>query len=251
MKVFFIGAGPGDPELMTIKGKRILDRADIVIYAGSLVNPALLADLHPQAAVYDSSSMTLEDITGIFSAAKMRNGVIARLHTGDPSLYGAIQEQIDYCQRQGIPVEVIPGVSSFQAAAAALKTELTLPAVSQTVVLSRISGRTKTPESEDLRILAQSKATMVLFLSVEHIESVVSRLLETYEPDTPVAVLYRVSWPDQRICRGTLSDIARKTKDAGISRHALIIVGRVLDSPYEASRLYSSSFSHGFRKAAP
>ena len=279
MKVFFVGAGPGDPELITVKGKKFIDRADIIVYAGSLVNPALLpgeGDTGSGPEIYDSSSMDLEEVTAIYSANRGRKGTIVRLHTGDPAIYGAIQEQIDFCRSREIPFEVVPGVSSFSAAAAVLEQELTLPGVSQSVILSRISGRTKTPPPEDIGSLASHRASMVLFLSAGKLAETVEKLKQGYSPETPAAVVYRASWPDQKIVRGTLSTIEEKTREAGITRQALIVVGSVLgavqnfaahkgapreDTPhldaqhsgathhYEKSKLYDPGFTHGYRKA--
>ena len=254
MKVFFVGAGPGDPELITAKGKKLIDRADIIIYAGSLVNPALLpgeGDTGSGPEIYDSSSMDLEEVTGVYEANKDSDGTIVRLHTGDPAIYGAIQEQIDFCRSREIPFEVVPGVSSFSAAAAVLEQELTLPGVSQSVILSRISGRTKTPPPEDIGSLASHRASMVLFLSAGKLAETVEKLKQGYPPETPAAVVYRASWPDQKIVRGTLSTIEEKTREAGITRQALIVVGSVLGAThhYEKSKLYDPGFTHGYRKA--
>ncbi|MDA3809414.1 MAG: cobalt-precorrin-4/precorrin-4 C(11)-methyltransferase, partial [Spirochaetaceae bacterium] len=187
MDVYFIGAGPGDPELITVKGQNVLKRADIVIYAGSLVSPLVLDVCRKDAKIYDSASMNLQEVSRVYKDQKDFPGIIVRLHTGDPSIYGAIQEQMDLLKKWDIPFKVIPGVSSFQASSAALEQQLTLPGVSQTVILSRISGRTKTPESEDLALLAQSRSTMVLFLSVDQALSVQEKLLPSYGGETPVA----------------------------------------------------------------
>lgn len=255
MKVYFIGAGPGDPELLTLKGLRLLTEADIVIYAGSLVNPEILASAKPGAEILDSAGMSLNEVSAVYLRAKPEPGIIARLHTGDPSLYGAIQEQMDFCRRENIPFEVVPGVSSFSAAAAALEQELTLPGVTQTVVITRAAGRTPVPEKEDLALLARPRPTMVLFLSIDKIGEAAGKLAASYPAGTPAAVVYRASWPDQRIIRGTLEDIAGKVREAGIGRQALVFVGEALgawNDPgiYEASRLYDPSFSHGFRKGS-
>lgn len=252
MKVFFIGAGPGDPELLTLKGRRILSGADLVVYAGSLVNPEILGMAPPGAEIHDSARMTLDEVAALYLREKGNPGTIARLHTGDPSLYGAIQEQMDICRREGIDFEVVPGVSSFSAAAAALQQELTLPGVSQTLIITRMAGRTPVPEREDLSLLARSRSTMILFLSVDKIGEAARKLLTSYTGDTPAAVVYRASWPDQEILRGTLADIPGRVRDAGIGRQALIFVGdalRAMDDPsvYEASRLYDPDFSHGYR----
>jgi len=255
MKVYFIGAGPGDPELITIKGKLLIENADLIIYAGSLVNPKLFQFARPGIPVYDSAKMDLEKVTAMYDRNKNTDGIIARLHTGDPSIYGAIQEQIDFCRTKEIPFEVVPGVSSFFAAAAELRQEFTLPGVSQTLILTRIAGRTPVPESEDLAELAKHRASMVVFLSALKIEEVKEKLLQEYPPDTPVSVVYRASWPDQVIINGTLDTICRKTKEAGITQQALVVIGDVLRAQtesgvYDKSKLYDPSFSHGHRTAA-
>src|SRR3990167_4083994 len=250
LKVYFIGAGPGDPELLTLKALKIIRKADIVIYAGSLVNKDILKFTKKAAVSYDSSKMTLDEVLGIIEKEKSTKKIIARLHTGDPSLYGAIQEQMDWCEKEGIAYEVVPGVSSYQAAAASLRQEFTLPGVSQTVILTRLSGRTKVPQKEDLGKLAKIRGTLIIFLSVKDIGRVVTKLKRGYAQDTPVAVIERVSWPDERGIQGTLVDIAQKVKAAGIKRQALIIVGEGLRKKgYQPSRLYDKNFSHGFRKA--
>lgn len=228
MKIYFIGAGPGDPQLLTIKASRIIKKADIIIYAGSLVNKDTLKYSRKDAQIYDSSAMTLDEILKIMKKSSLDNRIVARIHTGDPSLYGAIQEQMSYCEKEGIAYEVIPGVSSFCAAAASLKQELTLPGISQTVIITRLSGKTKVPKKEDLKILAQIRATMIIFLSVDKLKRVVDKLLYAYNEDTPAVVVSRVSWPDEKLIKGTLKDIAEKTGQAGIKKQALIFVGDVL-----------------------
>ena len=248
MKVYFIGAGPGDPELLTLKAKRILESADIVIYAGSLVNKEILKFARLEASLYDSSAMELEEIFELFREAKQRDRVVARIHSGDLSIYSALQEQVDGCKKEGIETEVIPGISSFQAAAASLKQELTLPGVSQTLILSRLSGRTAVPDQEDLEKLAAVRATLVLFLSVHEIGKVAQKLQRAYPADTPVVVLEKASWPEERTIAGTLGNIARKIEKTGIKRQALIIVGDVLRKNYERSKLYGADFEHGFRE---
>lgn len=248
MKVYFIGAGPGDPELLSIKAGRILKQADIIIYAGSLVNKDILKFTKKGAVFYDSASMSLEQVLGIFLKAKTKDKIVARVHSGDPSIYGAIQEQIDWCKEKEINCEVIPGISSFQAASASLMQEFTLPCVSQSIILTRVSGRTKVPAKEDLGELAKTGATMVIFLSIQEIEKVVKKLKKGYSSDTPAAVIEKVSYPDERKIFGTLKDIAAKVKAAGIKRQALIIVGDVLRRKYKKSRLYDKDFEHGFRK---
>lgn len=247
-KVYFIGAGPGDPELLTIKARRIIKKADIIIYAGSLVNKDILRHSRKDTKIYDSSAMTLNEILGVIGEAAPSNKIIARVHSGDSSIYGAIQEQMDWCQVQGIDYEVIPGISSFQAAAASLKQEFTLPGVSQTVILTRIRGRTKVPAKEDLQKLAKAQATMVIFLSIQEIERVITELKRGYRLNTPVVVIEKVSYPEERKIIGTLEDIAKKVKEAGIKSQALIIVGDVLKKDYQKSKLYDRNFEHKFRK---
>ena len=208
--VYFIGAGPGDPDLLTIKGKKVIDRADVIIYAGSLVNKEILKDAKADAAIYNSAAMTLEEVLAVMQKAEADGLVTARVHTGDPSVFGAHREQMDALKQLGIPYEVIPGVSSFVAAAAALKKEYTLPGVSQTVILTRMEGRTAMPPKESIRDLARHNATMVIFLSVGMIDRLATELMQEYRPDTPAAVVYKASWENQKIVQGTLSDIAGK-----------------------------------------
>lgn len=247
--VYFIGAGPGDPELLTIKGKKIIDQADVIIYAGSLVNKEILKDAKPEANIYNSAHMTLEEVLEVMQQAEANNQMTARVHTGDPAVFGAHREQMDALERMGISYEVIPGVSSFFAAAAALKKEYTLPNVSQTVILTRMEGRTPMPSKEKLADLAKHNATMVIFLSIGMIESLVQELKKEYRPDTPVAVVYKASWEDQMIVRGTLTNIAQKVLQAGIKKTALIVVGDFLGDEYELSKLYDKTFSHEYRRA--
>lgn len=251
MRVCFVGAGPGDPELITVKGRGLLERADIVVWAGSLVNPALLERCRPDALVYDSAGMTFEEVAAVYEEHREREGLIVRLHTGDPSMYGAIQEQIDFCAARGIPTEVVPGVSSVFAAAAALKRELTLPGVSQTLILTRAAGRTPVPDGEGLAALGAHGATMAVFLSATLVGDLVRDLTPSYGADCPVRIVHRASWPDQRIIEGTLADIAGKT--AGLGGQAMILVGPVLaaeGSGYARSKLYDPAFSHGRRNGA-
>lgn len=249
-KIVFVGAGPGDAELITVKGSRKLQEADVVIYAGSLVNPALLAYAKPEAVVHNSAEMTLEEVLQVMEKSWQEGKRVVRLHTGDPSIYGAIQEQMDALNALGIDYEVIPGVSSFVASAAALRQELTLPDVTQTVIITRLEGRTPVPERESLASLAAHGSTMCIFLSVHMLEGVVAELQQGgFEPETPVAIVEKATWPEQRIVRGTLTDIADKVLAAGISRTAMIIVSRCLAGEYSLSKLYSSDFSHMFRDA--
>lgn len=250
MQVSFVGAGPGDPELITVKGQRLLGEADVIIYAGSLVNPALLSLAKQGAVIYNSASMTLDQVIEVMEKAVVRGEKIVRLHTGDPSIYGAIQEQMDSLDTKNITYEVIPGVSSFLATAAALKREYTLPDVSQTVIITRLEGRTPVPEKEKLALLASHNATMCIFLSVHMIDNVMKELVEGgYPQDTPVAIVQKASWPDQKIVRGTVSTIGQIITDAQIDRTAMIVVGRCLDSQYSLSRLYAPEFGHMYRDA--
>lgn len=248
MKVYFMGAGPGDPDLITIKAKKIIEKADIIIYAGSLVSKDIIKLALKRAKLYDSSVMDLDEVLKVIKNEKSTDKIVARVHSGDPSIYGAIQEQMDWCRKQKIDFCVIPGVSSFQASAASLGQELTLPGVSQTIILTRISGRTKVPEKEDLSKLAKIRATMVIFLSIDRIEDVVKKVAGSYGPDTPVAVVEKVSLKQERKITGTLKNIARKVKKAGITKQALIIIGDVLGRDYQKSKLYDKDFEHGFRK---
>ena len=246
--VSFIGAGPGDPELLTIKGKKLIDSADVIIYAGSLVNPEVLRDAKPDAVIYNSASMTLEEVLAVMKDGEEKGLKVVRVHTGDPAVFGAHREQMDALERMGIEYEVIPGVSSFLATAAVLKKEYTLPGVSQTVILTRMEGRTPMPEGEKLRDLAKHHATMVIFLSVGMMDELSATLREEYRPDTPVAVVYKATWEDQKIVRGTLLDIADKVREAGIRKTALTVVGDFLGDEYELSKLYDKTFTHEFRK---
>ncbi|MEG0875324.1 MAG: precorrin-4 C(11)-methyltransferase [Clostridiales bacterium] len=247
--VKIVGAGAGDPELITVKGMNALKEADIVIYAGSLVNPALLDYCKKDCTIYDSAGMNLDEVIEVIKAEYPKGKNIVRLHTGDPSIYGAIREQMDILDTENIEYTVIPGVSSFCAAAAALKKEYVLPEVSQTVILTRMEGRTPVPEREDIRNLAKVNATMIIFLSVHMIEDVVERLLEGYDKETPCAVVYKASWPEEKKVIGTLENIAEKVHAADIGRTALITVGRFLGDEYALSKLYDKGFSHGYREA--
>ena len=251
-QVYFVGAGPGDPDLITVKGRRLLSEADVVIYAGSLVNPALLAATREACEIHNSASMTLQEVIEVMQKAVAAEKMVVRLHTGDPSIYGAIQEQIDCLNQLGIRWEVIPGVSSFLASAAALGQEYTLPGISQTVIITRMEGRTPVPDREKIRSLAEHQATMCIFLSVHMFADLVRDLMEGgYPADTPVAVVEKASWPDQRIFRGTLTTIADQLAAAGVNRTAMVIIGKVLDGEYERSRLYAPEFTHMFREAKP
>ncbi|MGF7057498.1 precorrin-4 C(11)-methyltransferase [Brassicibacter mesophilus] len=248
-KVFFIGAGPGDPDLITVKGKKIVEQSDVIIYAGSLVNPMIIDCRKKEAEVYNSASMTLDEVIDVIRTSVNAGKSVARVHTGDPSIYGAIREQIDLLEEMDIECEVIPGVSSFVASAAALKKEFTLPAVSQTVICTRLEGRTPVPIEESLDSLASHKASMAIFLSVQMIDEVVEKLRKHYDKETPVAVVQKATWSDQKIVLGTLMDISEKVKKAGINKTAQILVGNFLGNKYELSKLYDKSFSHEYRSA--
>lgn len=248
--VYIVGAGPGDPELITRKAYRLVSEADVVIYAGSLVNPIILDSCKKDVKIYNSAMMNLDEVIEVMRQAKDENKMLVRLHTGDPSIYGAIQEQMDRLDDLGITYEVVPGVSSFLATAAALKQEYTLPNVSQTVIITRLEGRTPMPPKEQLSLLATHQATMCIFLSVQMIDEVVAELIAGgYTDKTPVAIVVKASWQDQRILKGTLGNIAEIVHNAGILRQAMIVVGNVLDSEYELSKLYDREYSHMYRSA--
>jgi precorrin-4 C11-methyltransferase len=257
-KVYFIGAGPGDPELLTLKGRRLIGEADVVIYADSLVHPGICAFARPDAEVLGSSGLTLEEVWDRVRTACEAGQVVARVHSGDPSLYGALHEQLVRLDAASIPYEIVPGVSSAFAAAAALGTELTVPEVAQTVIFTRRPSRTTRPANEELQALARHGVTLVIFLSVASMRAVVADLLAGgYAPDTPVAVVYRVTWEDERVLRGTLVDIATQVRAAKIAKQALILVGPAVDpllherAADRRSHLYSGDFSHLFRQARP
>ena len=246
--VSFIGAGPGDPELLTIKGKKIIDSADVIIYAGSLVNPQVLADAKEGAVIYNSALMNLDEVIDVMKDAEDKGLKVARVHTGDPAIYGAHREQMDRLDELGIDYEVIPGVSSFLATAAVLKKEYTLPGVSQTVILTRMEGRTPMPPKEKLVDLAKHNATMIIFLSVGMLDEMSAILRQEYRPETPVAVVYKATWEDQKIVRGDLTNIAERVKEAGITKTALTVVGDFLGNDYDLSKLYDKTFTTEFRK---
>ncbi len=250
VRIFFVGAGPGDAELLTVKGMRLLETADIVVYAGSLVKESLLSYCRGDVAVYNSASMNLGEITAVMIEGAKAGKLVVRLHTGDTAFYSAMREQAAILEDAGLPYTVVPGVSSASGAAASLGKELTVPGLTQTVIFTRMKGRTPVPEKEALRLLASHGATMCIFLSVAMIDDVVSELLEGgYTGETPVAVVYRASWPDELRISGTLTDIAQKVKEAGISKHAMVIVGHATGGLHdgEQSLLYDAAFSHGCR----
>ncbi|MDU2290001.1 precorrin-4 C(11)-methyltransferase [Clostridium disporicum] len=245
--VYFIGAGPGDVDLITVKGRDILAKADVVIYAGSLVAKEHMDYCKEGALIYNSAKMTLEEVIEVMNDNKDK--VIVRLHTGDPAIYGAIKEQMDELEKLNIKYEVVPGVSSFTAAAAAIKRELTLPRVTQTIILTRIEGRTPVPESEDLEKLAQVGATMCIFLSISMIDKVVEKLRRGYRRNVPIAIVERATWDNERSIIGTLDDIVDKVKEANITKCAQILVGDFIDCDYDKSLLYDKTFTHMFREA--
>lgn len=247
--LYFIGAGPGASDLITVRGKNILEKADVVIYAGSLVSKEHLDCCKEGVKIYNSASMTLDEVVEVIKDNDGEDKIIVRLHTGDPSIYGAIKEQMDELDKFNIKYEVVPGVSSFTAAAAAIKKEFTLPSVTQTVILTRVEGRTPVPETEDLERLASIGASMALFLSISMIDKVVDKLKRGYgREDVPIAVISRATWEDQEIITGTLENISQKVKEAGINKCAQILVGDFIDCDYEKSLLYDKHFTHMFRK---
>ena len=249
--IHFVGAGPGAPDLVTRRGAALLQAADCIIYAGSLVNPALLGLAREDCAVYNSAEMTLEQVLAVMRQMEATGRTTVRLHTGDPCLYGAIREQMDVLDAEGIRYDDTPGVSSFCGAAAALNAEYTLPTVSQTVIITRMEGRTPVPEKEKLASLASHGATMVIFLSIGLIDKVQEALLQgAYTSATPAAVVYKASWPEQKIVRCTVGSLAESTRRNGITKTALIVVGDFLGTRYERSKLYDPAFTTAFRKGA-
>lgn len=244
--VYFIGAGPGDVDLITVKGREILSKADIVIYAGSLVAKEHMDFCKEGVEIHNSASMTLDEVIEVIKNNKDK--LIVRLHTGDPSIYGAIKEQMDELDKYGIEYKVVPGVSSFVAAASSIKKEFTLPSVTQTVILTRVEGRTKVPETEDLEKLASVGASMAIFLSISMIDKVTEKLRRGYGRNVPIAVVARATWEDEKIIIGTLDDIGEKVKAEGINKCAQILVGDFIDCEYEKSLLYDKTFTHMFRE---
>ncbi len=249
-KVYFVGSGPGDPELITIKAKKLIQKADVVVYSGSLIPPKIIK-FCKKGKLYDASKLVREEIFEILKKNAKKDKTVVRLHDGDPTIYGAIREQIDNLLKVGIKSEVIPGVTSFLASAAALGSQLTLPGVTQTIIVTRAEKRTKVPKHEKISELAKHKATMVFYLSVHLISDIVKQAIKGgYSSSTPVAVIYRASWNDQKIITGTLKNITKKVWNEKITRTAIVIVGDVIKpKSYEYSRLYDKSFSHGYRKA--
>ena len=248
--VNFVGAGCGAADLITVRGKTLIEQADVIIYAGSLVNPQLLEYAKKDCQIHNSAYMTLEQVIDVIKSAEHEGKMAVRLHTGDPSLYGAIREQMDRLDELGIKYDICPGVSSFCGAAAALRAEYTLPDVSQTVIITRMAGRTPVPEKESIAALAAHNATMVIFLSTGLLKELSTELIRGgYKPDTPAAIVYKASWADQKVCRCTVEDLAQTAADNGITKTALICVGYFLGNDYSLSKLYDKSFETEFRKA--
>lgn len=249
-KVYFVGCGPGDPELITIKAKKLIQKADVLVYSGSLI-PTSVVKLCKKGKKHDASKLVREEIFDLLKNNAKRGKFVVRLHDGDPTIYGAIKEQIDNLNKEGIESVVIPGVTSFLASAAALDTQLTLPGVTQTIIVTRAEHRTKVPKQERISELAKHRATMVFYLSVHLLDRIVKQVIQGgYKQSTPIAVVYRASWNDQKIITGTLKDITKKVRKEKITRTAIVIVGEAIKpKSYEYSRLYDKTFSHGFRKS--
>lgn len=248
--VSFVGAGPGAEDLITVRGMRLLEKADVIIYTGSLVSDQLLNWAKEECKIYNSAKMSLDEVIEVVKESSNKGKNIVRLHTGDPSLYGAIREQMDRLDELGIDYEVVPGVSSFCGAAAALKAEYTLPNVSQSVIITRMEGRTKVPELEKIAEFAKHRATMVIFLSASMTDLVSQELIKGgYEEDTPAAIVYKATWPEEKVIRCTVGTLNQCAKENNIAKHALITVGYFLGKDYELSKLYDSGFSTGFRNA--
>lgn len=249
--IYFVGAGSGAPDLITVRGARLLSEADVIVYAGSLVNPALLDYKKDGCEVYNSAKMTLEEVIAVMAPAVKAGKTVVRLHTGDPCVYGAHREQMDELDRLGLEYEVCPGVSSFCGAAAALKAEYTLPNVSQSVILTRMEGCTPVPEKEQIEAFAAHGATMVIFLSAGQLERLSERLIAGgYAPETPAAIVYKATWPDEKVVRTTVADLAEAGAREGITKTALITVGGFLGTEYERSKLYDPTFTTEFREAS-
>lgn len=248
--VHFVGAGSGAVDLITVRGARLLKDADVVIYAGSLVNPEVLSYTSDGCEIYNSAEMTLEQVMEVIESAEAAGKTTVRLHTGDSSIYGAVREQFDELEKLGIQYDVCPGVSAFCGAAAALKAEYTLPDVSQTVIITRTAGKTPVPDRESIQSLARHQSTMVLFLSTKLTEKLQRELLEGgYPGDTPVAVIYKATWPDERIFRCTVDTLHETVTENGLTKTSLIIVGNCMGKNYERSRLYDPTFSTEYREA--
>ncbi len=247
--VYFVGAGPGAVDLITVRGKTLLEKADVVVYAGSLVNPALLNCCKQSCKTYNSAGMTLEEVLEVLISASKQNRLVVRLHTGDPSLYGAIREQMDALDKVDVSYEVVPGVSSFSAAAAALHAEYTLPGVSQSLIITRAAGRTPVPEREEIALMAAHQTSMAIFLSSGLLDTLSQRLQDGgYAPDSPAAIVYKASWPEQKVFRTTVQDLPQVAADNNISGTALILIGGFLQDTYDRSQLYNPAFGHQFRE---
>jgi len=248
--VFFVGCGPGDPELITVKAKKLIQKADVVVYSGSLI-PELILKLCKKGKLHDAAKLVREEIFDLLYENAKKDKLVVRLHDGDPSIYGAIKEQIDNLEKKGIKSIIVPGVTAFLASAAALGMQLTLPGVTQTIIVTRAESRTKVPKREKISELAKHKATLIFYLSIQLISKLVTEAIAGgYKKSTPVAVVYRASWPDQKIIKGTLDDITKKIKEEKITRTAIVIISDVIDpKTYEYSKLYDKKFSHGYRKA--
>jgi precorrin-4/cobalt-precorrin-4 C11-methyltransferase len=249
-KVYFVGCGPGDPELLTVKAKKLIEKAEIIVYSGSLIPPEIIK-LCKKAKLYDAAKLVREEIFKILRDNALKGKLVVRLHDGDPTIYGAIREQTDNLKKEKIGFEIVPGITSFLASAAALGTELTLPGITQTIIISRAESRTKVPTREKISELAKHRATMIFYLSVHLISDIVKEALKGgYPASTPVAAVYRASWKDEKVIKGTLGNITKKIRDEKITRTAIIIIGDIVNPKhYEYSKLYDKTFSHGFRKA--
>jgi len=248
--IHFVGAGSGAADLITIRGKSYLEQADVIIYAGSLVNPALLDYAKAGCEIFNSATMTLEEVIAVMERAEKEHKMTVRLHTGDPCLYGAIREQMDRLTELGVAYDVCPGVSSFCGAAAALQAEYTLPNVSQSVIITRMAGRTPVPERESIRSFAAHGATMVIFLSTGLLKELSAELTAGgYDADTPAAIVYKATWPDEKVMRCTVSTLYETAQANNVRKTALIVVGRCLEGEYDLSRLYAADFSTEFREA--
>jgi precorrin-4/cobalt-precorrin-4 C11-methyltransferase len=250
--VFFVGSGPGDPELITIKAKRLLEEADVIIYSGSLLNPKVLRYAKKEARLYDAALLDREKIYQILRDSTNNGKIAIRFHDGDPGLFSTIREQIDKLEKDGIQCKVVPGITALLGAASAMNLELTLPGNTQTVIITRAEFRTPVPEREKIAELAKHGATMAFYLSVHLITDIVEELLQggVYTKETPAAIVYRATWEDQQIIKGTLGDIAKKTKESKIIKTALIIVGdAIAPKQYEFSKVYDAGFTHGYRRS--
>ena len=249
--VHFVGAGPGAPDLITVRGKELIEKADIIIYAGSLVNPALLDYAKDDAKIYNSAEMTLEEVTSVYTEAASEEKDVVRLHTGEPSIYGAVKEQMDFLDKEGIPYDSCPGVSACFGAASSLNLEYTLPGVSQTLIITRLEGRTPVPEAESMESLAAHKASMAIYLSAGMLKELSEKLIAGgYEPETPAAIVYKATWPEEKKIITTVGDLAEAGEKEGIRNIAVVLVGNAVSAmDYDKSRLYAADFTTGFRTA--